>query len=147
MIIPFPLLWKLRVNTRQKNILIGVFLLPILPMIFAILRLAKANATDGPVDMIAFQVYSMLEITTAVITSCLPSLRLFVSKQPQSQNQSYPRYGNTLSSTSAHNPFWRGKRGSIPLDTFVETQNGDVVESGAGIHVKQDFHVESNHIR
>lgn len=146
MIIPFPLLWKLRMNARQKNILIGIFLLPMLPMVFAVLRLAKANATDGPVDMIAFQVYSMLEITTAVITSCLPSLRLFVSK-PQSQNQSYERYGNAISSTSAHNPFWRGQKGSIPLDTFVETQNGDVVEGGVGIHVKQDFHVESKHIR
>ena len=146
MIIPFPLLWKLRINNRQKYILVGIFLLPVLLIIFAVLRLLKANATTGNVDPIAFQVYSMLENTTAMITSCLSSFRLFMSKS-QSEINSSSKYGNAISSTSAHNPFWRGQKGSIPLGTFVETQNGEVVEGDAGIHVKQDFRVGPKHIR
>ncbi|KAL2815750.1 hypothetical protein BJX63DRAFT_430686 [Aspergillus granulosus] len=79
MLIPFPLLRTLQVAPRQKYILAAIFSLPIIPIIFAVLRLVIANPSIGNVDPIKFQLYSMLENSSAIVTSCLPSLRLFVS--------------------------------------------------------------------
>jgi hypothetical protein len=64
MLIPFPLLWKLHINKKQRNILIIIFCLPIVPIIFAILRLAATNPTNTFVDPVRFQLFSMLENAT-----------------------------------------------------------------------------------
>ncbi|KAL4806825.1 hypothetical protein BDV18DRAFT_159994 [Aspergillus unguis] len=90
MLIPFPLLHTLQVPPRKKYILAGIFSLPIIPIIFAVLRLviAKPAATDN-VDPVKFQLYSMLENSSAIITSCLPSLRLFVVRQGSGLGSSY----------------------------------------------------------
>ncbi|KAJ5690161.1 hypothetical protein N7462_004553 [Penicillium macrosclerotiorum] len=78
MVIPFPLLHKLKVNRRKRWILIGIFSLPIIPIMFAILRLVMTNPKTHNVDPIKFQLFSMLENTSAIITSCLPAFRLFI---------------------------------------------------------------------
>ena len=44
MLTPFPLLSKLRINNREKAILIVIFLLPLFVIAFAILRLVVTNA-------------------------------------------------------------------------------------------------------
>jgi hypothetical protein len=62
-IIPFPLLWKLQVNDRQKVILVVIFLLPLIPICFGILRLVFCNPTTGTVNVVKFTFYSMLENT------------------------------------------------------------------------------------
>jgi hypothetical protein len=61
--IPFPLLWKLQVNERQKLILAAIFLLPLIPITFGILRLVFCNPVTGTVDVIKFTFYFMLENT------------------------------------------------------------------------------------
>ncbi|KAL3475584.1 hypothetical protein BJX99DRAFT_259359, partial [Aspergillus californicus] len=78
MIIPYPLLPKLQIPRTKKTILAAIFFLPIIPIIFAVCRLVIANPKNENVDPIKFQVYSMLENSSAIVTSCLPSLRLFV---------------------------------------------------------------------
>lgn len=81
MLIPFPLLRTLQIPPRKKYILAGIFSLPLIPILFAVLRLVIANPDSGNVDPIKFQLYSMLENSSAIVTACLPSLRLFVVKQ------------------------------------------------------------------
>lgn len=129
MLIPFPLLRKLQINSRQRWILVGIFFLPI---IFAILRLVKANATTHNVDPIRFQLYSMLENTSAIITSCLPSIRLFVvSTRGTTHSRSSHYYSRgVVSSLKAndHNSFLGPQKGAIPLETMVEAQDGHIVE-------------------
>ncbi|KAK8038224.1 hypothetical protein PG994_014991 [Apiospora phragmitis] len=88
MLIPFPLLRHL------KYTLAGIFLLPIIPIMFGVLRLVFCNPTVGSVNTIKFQMFSMLENTAAMITSCLPSLRLFVAQQ---KNQSRSSGNNSNS--------------------------------------------------
>lgn len=61
--IPFPLLWKLQIKDRQKIILGSIFLLPLLPITFGILRLVFCNPTTGTVNVIKFTFYHMLENT------------------------------------------------------------------------------------
>jgi hypothetical protein len=63
MLIPFPLLYKLQISKQQKRILLVIFCCPIIPIVFAILRLAKTNPSSTNVDPIRFQLYSMLENT------------------------------------------------------------------------------------
>ena len=145
MLIPFPLLRKLQVKSRQKWILVSVFLLPIIPIIFAILRLVIANATTGNVDPIAFQLYSMLENSLAIITSCLPSIRLFVTGSSRSETKSSgPYYANKgVSSVLAHKYGSRQPQsGSIPLETLMDNES-DMYGDTEGILVKRDYRVES----
>jgi hypothetical protein len=61
--IPMPLLWKLQVTQRQKVILAAIFLLPLIPITFGILRLVFCNPTTGTVNVIKFTFYFMLENT------------------------------------------------------------------------------------
>lgn len=61
--IPFPLLWKLQVNRRQKIHLTIIFLLPLIPITFGILRLVFCNPTTGTVNVVKFTFYFMLENT------------------------------------------------------------------------------------
>ncbi|BCS18731.1 uncharacterized protein APUU_11559S [Aspergillus puulaauensis] len=81
MLIPFPLLHTLQIPPGKKYILAAIFSLPLIPILFAVLRLVIANPDSGNVDPVKFQLYSMLENSSAIVTSCLPSLRLFVVKQ------------------------------------------------------------------
>jgi hypothetical protein len=69
-LIPFPLLWKLQVDQRQKCILTGIFLLPLLPITFGILRLVFCNPTSGEVNVIKFMFYHMLENTAGTVLPC-----------------------------------------------------------------------------
>ena len=58
MLTPFPLLSKLRVNDREKAILIVIFLLPIFVIAFPILRLVVTNAegtTIHPIRLALFR--------------------------------------------------------------------------------------------
>lgn len=81
MLIPFPLLRTLQIPPGKKYVLAAIFSLPLIPILFAVLRLVIANPDSGNVDPVKFQLYSMLENSSAIVTSCLPSLRLFVVKQ------------------------------------------------------------------
>ena len=66
--IPFPLLWKLQIQERQKIILCLIFLLPLIPITFGILRLVFCNPTTGTVNVIKFTFYHMLENTAGMIS-------------------------------------------------------------------------------
>lgn len=150
--IPIPLLWKLQVPQRQKIILLGIFLLPIVPIIFGILRLVFCNPTNGEVDVIKFTFYSMLENSVgpsppfhirvsalnpspAIITACLPSMRLFFLNRSgtTTAHTSPPSYGrsNTSKKTptfdSAYDHFdGRDRKGAIPLEHVVEARGGEI---------------------
>lgn len=65
--IPFPLLWKLQVSQRQKVILALIFLLPLIPIAFGILRLVFCNPTTGTVNVVKFTLYFMLENTAGIV--------------------------------------------------------------------------------
>jgi hypothetical protein len=60
------LLWKLRLSQQEKAVLTGIFLLPLIPIAFAIVKLVCVNPKSGPVDMVKFSLYYMLENTTGM---------------------------------------------------------------------------------
>lgn len=132
MLISFPLLRKLQINSRQKWILTGIFCLPIISIIFAILRLVNTSATTHNVDPIQSQLYSMLEITSATMTFCLLSLRLFVvGTTPSGSSRYYSHSVADSSNADSGNAFYGTQKGTIPLETMAEVHNGHIVEEGS----------------
>ncbi|KAH6659167.1 hypothetical protein BKA67DRAFT_640476 [Truncatella angustata] len=132
MIIPFPLLYKLNVNSRQKAVLVTLFLLPVIPISFAVLKLVFCYPTMTFVDVIKYQLFALLENSTdsslAIMTSCLPMLRLFTTTSRDSTKRSSAQrvyYGDTskFSNKSAKDNY----HGAILLETVVESENGVVV--------------------
>ena len=138
MVIPFPLLHKLNVNRRKRWILIGVFSLPIIPIIFAILRLVMTNPKTHNVDPIKFQLFSMLENTFAIVTSCLPAFRLFIVNAHKStaNNDSQPtnRYsrGNSGRYRSFGGSSQNRQDSCIPLGSCNGSYHANVVNDRGG---------------
>jgi hypothetical protein len=73
----------------------------------------------------------MLENTSAIITSCLPSIRLFIVNIRASTHLGSSRYWHGVASSlkindqkTLHGP----QNGVLPLETMVEAQNGHIVE-------------------
>ncbi|KAL2793764.1 hypothetical protein BJX66DRAFT_219795 [Aspergillus keveii] len=139
MLIPFPLLRTLQVAPRQKYILAAIFSLPIIPIIFAVLRLVIANPSSGNVDPIKFQLYSMLENSSAIVTSCLPSLRLFVGNSRTqasgyngSHSHKYHQYGREYSSGQGdyfrNRAQWSGGAGSSEARVQAQSYQVEMFE-------------------
>ena len=76
MLVPFALLRKLQINMRQKIILVIIFLTPILPITFGILRLSKTNVKTGSVDPLRVTLFSSLETTFCTRVSPVSSILL-----------------------------------------------------------------------
>ncbi|KAJ5279395.1 hypothetical protein N7478_004767 [Penicillium angulare] len=123
MVIPFPLLYKLKVNRQKRWILILVFSLPIIPIIFAILRLVMTNPKTHNVDPIRFQLFTILENTSAIVTSCLPAFRLFIVNTQRTTITSDSDPSRRIN--GAYRSFGDSSRNrqktSIPLDSFSDS--------------------------
>lgn len=130
LLIPFPLLWKLRTNQRQKAILVVIFLLPLVPIIFGILRLVFCNPVTGVVDVIKFQLYSLLENTAAIITACLPSFRLFATSSRNNSRVTAPYYHDGLSGISKSRKS-RQHAGASCLDSSEQQASGEYFDARA----------------
>ncbi|KAJ5107002.1 hypothetical protein N7456_003677 [Penicillium angulare] len=136
MVIPFPLLYKLKVNNQKRWILILVFSLPIIPIIFAILRLVMTNPKTHNVDPIRFQLFTMLENTSAIVTSCLPAFRLFIVNTQKSTITSDSDPSRRIN--GAYRSFGDSSRNkqktSIPLNSFSESYyQADIIHDKGAI--------------
>ncbi|KAJ5883983.1 uncharacterized protein N7473_010869 [Penicillium subrubescens] len=153
MIIPFPLLHKLKVNPRKRWILIAIFSLPIIPIMFAILRLVMTNPKTHNVDPIKFQLFSMLENTSAIVTSCLPAFRLFIvnahSSTVHSNSRPSHRYSRGVGGSYRNfgDSAQHKKSEGIPLGSFTPSHCDsyheanvvhDRVVVGKGVSVDSD---------
>lgn len=145
MLIPFPLLRKLHVNARTRLLLAALFALPIIPIIFAVLRLVMANATTSNVDPVKFQLFSMLENSSAIVTSCLPALRLFIVGAREAGAGSSPRRRrySALGQTDGRrsNYFARACRGL--KDDSTDLVGREMRPPSGGVVVTSEFSVDT----
>ncbi|ETN43287.1 uncharacterized protein HMPREF1541_02446 [Cyphellophora europaea CBS 101466] len=139
LLIPFPLLWKLRTTRQQKVILVIIFLLPLVPIIFGVLRLVLCNPVTGVVNVIRFQLYSLLENTAAIITACLPSLRLFVTSSRNNSRATGTVYYNGGSGLS-RSAKSRGhdQSGPVRLGSSATEQDGTPFDTRAFSRVESE---------
>ena len=172
MLTPFPLLSKLRINNREKAILIVIFLLPLFVIAFAILRLAVTNAEGTTVDPIRLALFSTVEVScctsrphysirrghqnltvddcAAIIAACLPSIRLFFIPRSANSSRNQRSYGRRNEAPFDSVP----RKDTLPLQNFVKTRQPqdrtDSVESilhpEDKIHVRRDFLVSHGEI-
>lgn len=63
MLTPFPLLRKLQISSREKAILVLIFLLPLFVIAFAILRLVETNSLSTTVDPVRLALFSTVEVS------------------------------------------------------------------------------------
>lgn len=98
--IPIVLLWRVRINFRQK-IGLGILLcLSLVMAIIAIARMSGINLTYKDVDIVWLAFWQQQECSVAVIMISISAFRsLFVaspSKRPSPKDFSKPRYRNRL---------------------------------------------------
>ena len=172
MLTPFPLLSKLRINNREKAILIVIFLLPLFVIAFAILRLVVTNAEGKTVDPIRLALFSTVEVSccrshpqnpirwghqnltvddcAAIIAACLPSVRLFFIPRSANSSRDQGSYGRRNEAPFDSLP----RKDTLPLQNLVKTRQPqdrtDSVESilrpEDKIYVRRDFLVSREQI-
>ncbi|CAF9935799.1 hypothetical protein IMSHALPRED_010355 [Imshaugia aleurites] len=142
MLTPFPLLSKLQINSRPKKILVIIFLLPLIVISLAILRLVDTNAEGTTVDPIRLAFFSTVEVSCSIIAACLPSMRLFFVPQSATSSPSLPSY-----SRRSEAPFESLPHEDLhPLQHF-EKSRGPQASTGSvesilppeDIYVRRDF--------
>lgn len=80
------LLWTLQISAREKVALGAVFLVGVIKITFAVIRVVKIGASAKHVNPIWLALWSMIEASVAVVVACLPSFRvLFAHGRRQSQ--------------------------------------------------------------
>ena len=157
MLTPLPLLKKLQINSRQKTILVVIFLTPLIVITFAIFRLVETNPTSTTFDPIRLNLFSTLEVScckyillksdlsnlcSAIIAACLPSIRLFFLS-------SHQRSHHLRRSLAIIHP---SNRESFRLRNFTTHQAGRpmydnsdsaeaILEPVDKVHVRQDYRI------
>ena len=98
--IPIVLLWRVRINFRQKIGLGTLLCLSLVMAIIAIARMSGINLTSKNVDIVWLAFWQQQECSVAVIMISISAFRsLFVanaSKGPSPKDFSKPRYRNRL---------------------------------------------------
>ncbi|KAF4966332.1 hypothetical protein FSARC_5960 [Fusarium sarcochroum] len=78
-LLPIPAITRLKLPRRQKWYLFGVFALGTFTVVISFIRIAFLNdSTDFTWVQVKSTLWSMVEITSAIICACLPTLRPFV---------------------------------------------------------------------
>ena len=82
MVIPFTLLWNVRINWRQKLALSGIFSMTIFVIAFAIVRIMVANLDHAQADQVQLYLWSNAEMAMGMFIP--PSQILVVFSYPKS---------------------------------------------------------------
>ncbi|KAH9240656.1 hypothetical protein K456DRAFT_1824526 [Colletotrichum gloeosporioides 23] len=106
--IPLPSVLKLRLPTKQKAMLFGVFSLGFFVCIISVYRMftlrTAVYSEDPPWENIGAAIWSAIELNTSIIAASLPTLRPLLAKwlpgaglssAHKSGTSAYPRYGSS----------------------------------------------------
>jgi len=102
MAIPVQILYKLRISMAQKFSVAVVFLVGIITMIFAIVRVVSLDSStaNGQVSTTWLVLWGAIEGGVAILVGCLPSFAIFIrSRVEASRAQSYGNSGQKMPST------------------------------------------------
>ncbi|KAM0796846.1 hypothetical protein BDR22DRAFT_498471 [Usnea florida] len=111
LLLPLPLLWRLRANTTQKCLLTGVFISGLVVTAISMVRLVgigRLHGLDVTYYLATTSIWTTAEPSIAIVCACLPSLRpLFVriiAKNP------YAEQDGSLDPSSRPTFRWRSGR-------------------------------------
>ncbi|EAW09348.1 uncharacterized protein ACLA_035510 [Aspergillus clavatus NRRL 1] len=121
MIMYFPLriLWKTKMNLRQKLGLATVFCLAFIIIAASIVR-AVAITGKSYSDQAALSVWSIAESSISMIVGCLPPFKTFVSGNNSSANYNYNYNSSRLAGNNYDRSSARIKRRSVTTGSWSE---------------------------
>lgn len=73
MALPLRLVWDLRIDRKQKTGLAGIFLLGLVDVIFAIVRVVETSASAHHVDVVWLGLWSMIEASVCELSAIVGS--------------------------------------------------------------------------
>lgn len=101
LVLPLPVVWRLRLATRQKVVLTGIFCLGFVAVVISLLRIAFIFSPhmqfDFTHDAVAITCWTLAEITTGTLCTSLITLRPLVSHV-------LPEFGTVRSALRAMTP-------------------------------------------
>ncbi|KAG8533599.1 uncharacterized protein KY384_001339 [Bacidia gigantensis] len=80
MAVPINIFWMVQINLRQKVAIASVFLITIIIVIFAIIRVTLINSASYQIDMSWLHLWTSIEQTISIIVACLVSFRALFTK-------------------------------------------------------------------
>ncbi|KAH7311803.1 hypothetical protein BKA65DRAFT_558443 [Rhexocercosporidium sp. MPI-PUGE-AT-0058] len=103
MAIPVQILYSLRISTAQKLSVGVVFIVSIITMVFAVVRVVSLDSSvaNGQVSTTWLILWAAIEGTVAVVVGCLPSFAVFVRGRVEASRVQY--YGT--SAETPQNPY------------------------------------------
>ena len=115
MIIPWKLLWVVKLSKKEKMAIGSIVGLGIVIVVFAVIRIIVTNTTGTHPEVIWLALWSAIETSVAVVIVCLTSFKVFLKKGGESSagygSQQYARGAGNIRSTKDG-----GLRGAIPLN-------------------------------
>ncbi|KAH7082813.1 hypothetical protein BKA63DRAFT_598912 [Paraphoma chrysanthemicola] len=140
LIIPFTILWQVRLDVRRKLALGALFALTVLIIVCAISRTIVVTETaSGPyLDVTWLYLWYKVELDLAIVVACLASFRALFTSQRNRQLPNYPAQqvaSPTPRFRSNDDTLWGSKPRSEASDTYL---------APGTVRVKTDF-VLSDH--
>lgn len=114
MIIPWKLLWVVKLSRKEKLAIGSIVGLGIIIVVFAVIRIIVTNTTGTHPEVIWLALWSAIETSVAVVIVCLTSFKVFLKKGGESSTG----YGSAQYARGAGNRSTKdgGLKGAIPLD-------------------------------
>ena len=106
MAIPIRVLWNLRISLVEKLSIGVVFIVGIITMVFAIVRVVSLNknTSGGQVSTSWLILWGGIEGCVAIIVGCLPSFAIFIRARVQASHVHYGSYQVNSSAKASRAP-------------------------------------------
>ncbi|KAI1764127.1 hypothetical protein GGR53DRAFT_495061 [Hypoxylon sp. FL1150] len=150
MFLPFPVLIKTSMSTRQKVILLGPFGLGFFITAIQIIRIQCVKSLTNPLDSGDLILWSTVETNLGIICACAPPLkplfkRLFEQRQSKPSNDNcQSSWGDSIAPTTARQSWKIVKERDLSLDDLYCADETDI--KGAVKLGSRDSMLEKNQI-
>ncbi|KAL8715438.1 MAG: hypothetical protein Q9220_000772 [cf. Caloplaca sp. 1 TL-2023] len=135
LLLPLPMIWRLRITLRQKLALLGVFFLGSFGLVASIIRMViffQRNAfVDATWTSVSLLIWTTFEVDAVLIATSLPPLRpLFLHFW-----QSRTRFMAKVSRFSASNQSDSSQKGNVPKNAFARLDNVGAMRLGSEVEL------------
>ncbi|PGG99107.1 hypothetical protein GX51_06447 [Blastomyces parvus] len=124
LLLPMPVIHRLRLPRRQKYALMGIFALGIFVCVISVIRMTTiiggSTAVDRSVDTVSALLWALVEANMSIICACLPMLRTPLSMLFPNLFPPFHYGGETLSHQSSITAAEEGETAEPPEQTQQE---------------------------
>ncbi|KAI1104726.1 hypothetical protein F4804DRAFT_306105 [Jackrogersella minutella] len=126
MILPFPILARIKIPTRKKIVLLGLFALGFFITIIQIIRIQSMKVLVDPLKSGRIVLWSAVEINLGVIVACVPVLSPLFSQNTRPNKDTHESSRDDLIGLNATKRSHRVTKQRIPSeDELFDPENND----------------------